>query len=267
MGVLDCTQIGSAWVGGHELAEIWAGGARVWENAAPRIADHYGTGPGQIAIHLNSDGATLDGAGRVIAIANQGGAGPVFNATISGAPIPLDGHLLQISASTGFPILANPADLLGVRLMWVSTVSAVNATRYFGSIDRGPGGADYEIRTNLAGSTWTMQLWDNEGGTGSSVTLTPRVAIPTSIHLLELNFAASGVVTLYQDGVAISSANATGAFSAFPLDRIGQGTSSANMFEGQLGDVLGVILGGAAGDAIATARAWLAARYPALVLP
>ncbi len=267
MGVLDCTQIGAAWVGGSEMAEIWAGGVRVWENAAPRIADHYGTGPGQIAIHLNSDAATLDGAGRVTAIANQGGAGPVFNAVVSGSAIPVAGALLQMSASTGFPVLANPADLLGVRLMWVSTVSAVNATRYFGSVDRGPGGADYEIRTNMVGSTWTMQLWDNEGGTGSSVTLTPRVERPAGIHLLELDFAASGTVTLYQDGVAISTANATGAFSVFPLDRIGQGTSTANMFEGQMGDVLGVILGGTAGDTIATARAWLAARYPDLVLP
>ncbi len=267
MGILDCTEIGTAWVGGVEMAEIWAGGARIWENAAPRIADHYGTGPGQIAIHLNSDAATLDGAGRVTAIANQGGAGPVFNAVVSGAPIPVAGALLQMAASTGFPVLANPADLLGVRLMWVSTVSTVNATRYFGSVDHGPAGADYEIRTNMVGSTWTMQLWDNEGGTGSSVTLTPRVAIPGGIHLLELNFAASGNVTLYQDGVAISAANASGAFSAFFLDRIGQGTSTANMFEGQMGDVLGVILGGAADDTIATARAWLAARYPALMLP
>lgn len=223
----------------------------------------YGVGPGKITIHLDSDSTTKDGSGNVTAFQNKGGAGPMFNATVVGTPIPLNGKTLALAGSaTGTPELANSASLIDVRLMWVSTVVATNGLRYFGDVDAMGGTDDYEIRLNASGTDVTFQMWDNEGGTGGAITPMPRFASASGLHLFEIDInSATSNITVFMDGVQYGQVAWTGAFSQFYIRRIGQGTGSSLQFEGQMGDILGVTLGTGSAAAIAAARSHLNTRF------
>ena len=105
-------------------------------------------------------------------------------------------------------------------------------------------------------------------GTGAAITTLPRIAATAGLHLYELDFdTATNTVTAYQDGVSVASASVTGAFSTFLVDRVGQGVGTSLPLVGQLGDVLGVVLGAGSAAAIAAARAYVKDRYPSIALP
>lgn len=227
------------------------------------LAQYYGTGPGKIAIHLDSDSTTKDGSGNVTAFQNKGGAGALFDATVAGTPVPLNGKTLALAgAATGTPGLSNSASLIDLRLMWVSTISATNTMRYFGDVDAAGGVDDYEIRLNVSGTDFCFTLWENEGGTGGAINLLPRVAVKTGLHLFEIELStATGMATAFMDGVQIGQTSYAGAFANYYIKRIGQGTGSTVQFEGQMGDILGVTLGTGSAATIAAARAYLNGRF------
>lgn len=229
----------------------------------PTLESFYGVGPGKIAIHLDSDAATKDGTGAVTAFQNKGGAGAAFNATVAGTPIPLNGKTLALAgAATGTPELANSASLIDVRLMFVSTIVATSALRYFGDLDAMGTVNDYEIRLNTSGTDVTFQLWENEGGTPGAITPTPRFASASGLHLFEIDIdSTTGNVTVYVDGVQVGQVSWAGAFSQFYIRRIGRGTGTSLQFEGQMGDILGVTLGADAAASILAARAYLSERF------
>ena len=232
--------------------------------APSALTPHYGTGPGKIAIHLDADSVTKDGSGNVTAFQNKGGAGAMFNATVVGTPVPLNGKTLALAGSaTGTPELATSASLIDVRLMWVSTITATNGMRFFGDLDAAGGTDDYEIRLNVSGSDFAFQLWDNEGGVGAAVMAAPRVPAPAGgLHLFEIGVdQATGLVKTYMDGAQIGQTSWAGAFNNFFIRRIGQGTGTGAQFVGQMGDILGVTLGSGADEAIAAARAYLNDRF------
>lgn len=213
---------------------------------------------GTIVIYFDTDGATLNGSGQVIGLTNRGAGGSAFNAAVSGNPIPLTGNTMQMSATTGNCVLATPASIDGVRLMWVaSTESLANFMRFFGS-------ANDEIRLGTAvDGTFPMQLWSNRSGSGVAASSTPRLSFPASgLHLLELETnltAKTGQVFL--DGASASAFSGI-AHTAFTVDRIGQGTGATLQFVGQMGGVLGVLTGRAdTAAAIAAVRNYWATRF------
>lgn len=216
---------------------------------------------GTIVIYLDSDDATLDGSGQVTALKNKGAGGAAFDAAVSGTPIPLNGNTLQMSASVGTPILATPASIDGVRLMWAcSTADIVSSMRFFGS-------SSDEIRAGAVQAgpppSVFIQLWSNRSGTGTVVSLNPRWNIPTSgLHLFELETnLATTTATLYMDGPQVST-NSAVPHAAFQIDRLGQGTGGASQFVGQLGGVLGVLTGRPdTAAAIAAVRSYWTSRF------
>lgn len=213
---------------------------------------------GTIGIHHLSEGATPAG-GPVTALANRGGAGAVFNATVSGAAIPLSGNYLQMSATSGMPTMANPVNLVGVRLMWVMQIASyVNGTRLFGGAVSSPYG--FEVRINSNGSGQLAQLWSNASGTGVSVNLGTRATWPTTPMLVEVEVGASSA-TIYINGV--SSGSGSHAWAQFLVENLGKGqVSGAVPLEGLMGDVIGVVTGrGDTVAAIAAARAYLDDRF------
>lgn len=216
---------------------------------------------GAIAIYLDSDSASLNGSGAVTALTNLGSGGAAFNAPVSGTPIPLTGNTMQMSGSVGNPILATPASLDGVRLMWVcSSESWVSNMRFMGS-------ANDEIRLGAvqAGSPNSafLQFWSNRTGSGVSTNPAPRMPLPASgLHLIEAEVSvASQYQTVWLDGAQVATA-ATFPHAVFQVDRIGQGTGFTNQFTGQLGGVLGVITGRPdTAAAITAVRAYWASRF------
>ena len=216
---------------------------------------------GTIQIYLDSDGATLNGGGAVTAITNRGAGGAAFNATVSGVPIPLTGNTMQMSGSVGNPILATPASIDGVRMMWVCSLGdATSSMRFMGS-------ATDEIRLGAiqAGSPPSafLQFWSNRTGSGVSTNPTPRILLPASgLHLIETEVSvASQYQTAWLDGPQVATAG-TFPHAVFQIDRIGQGTGSSNQFIGQLGGVLGVVTGQPdTAAAVAAVRAYWATRF------
>lgn len=206
---------------------------------------------GTIGIHLATD-TVIPVGGPATAITNKGGAGSAFDATVSGPAIPVSGNFLECGEAVGFPVTANQADLIGVRLMWVARpASATGSYRYFGQ--------NQAINTNIRiNNGSTLNLLSNRNGTNESVVIS---GIPTSAvaRLFELEMSPTQA-TLWVNGALIGSASHP--WSAFNIDRIAQGNATTQLFVGSMGDVLGVITGQSdTAAAISAARAYAAERF------
>lgn len=205
-----------------------------------------------IGIHLRRDGATPPG-GPVTAIANEGGAGALFDATVVGTPIPLTGNYLESTTTTGYPVTANPADLVGVRLMWVMRMNSATGTyRFFGRTE----GADtLYIRTNNGTS---IQMFRVVGGVTTTASFT-GITATTAPRMLEIE-TTSSAARLFINGVLHQEVAVS--FPYFRIDRILQGPTALQAFEGGMGDVLGVVTGQADTDgAIEAVRYYLDQRF------
>lgn len=207
---------------------------------------------GTIGIHLRSDGATPPG-GPVTAITNEGGAGAIFNAGVVGTAVPLSGNFLQATTTTGYPLTANPADLVGVRIMWVMRLTSATGTyRFFGRNESGT--ANY-VRT-LNGTS--LQLFSNRTGSGVTVT-TSTFASSAAARMFELEMTATEA-RLWVNGAFIGTV--AHVWPNFRIDRITQGNTNLQAFEGGMGDVLGVVTGQTdSASAITVVRSYLTQRF------
>lgn len=218
---------------------------------ADPLATFYGTGAGQIPLHLSTAGTSPSG-GPATAIANAGGAGSALDATVSGAAMLVDGPYLTTGAAHGFPILPATVDLAAGRLIWVmQAVGLVNLARFLGHTGS-------EIRANITAQGFTLQLWSN--ATGSGLTANPGTRVPAEdrAFLCEAEISG-GAGRFFIDGSSLGTAPVE--WASFPISRIGRGTGSATPLEGGLGDVIFVNGGGAAAATIAAVRAAMSDRF------
>ena len=214
---------------------------------------------GTIPIHHSTEGVSPAG-GPAAALTNQGGAGAVFDASVSGSPIPVSGRYLQMSASAGMPTMAAPADLIGVRLMWIMQIGTyVNGTRVFGGAVSSPYG--FEVRINSNASGQVVQLWSNASGSAVSASLGTRIAWPVASPVLVEVEVEVSTATVFINGV--NRGSGSHAWAQFLVENLGKGQiSTAVPLEGLMGDVLGVMTGrGDTAAAIAAARAYLDDRF------
>lgn len=207
---------------------------------------------GTIGIHFRREGVS-PAAGPVTAIVNHGGAGSVFNASVVGTAIPLTGNYLEAAASSGYPMTAAPADLVGVRLMWVMRMNSATGTyRFFG---RAEGSDSTYIRTNVGTS---IQMFRVVSGVTTSANFT-GITATTAARLLEIEVGAT-TARLFINGSLFQEVSIT--FPTFRIDRLTQGPTSLQAFEGGMGDVLGVVTGQSdTTAAIASARYYLDQRF------
>lgn len=64
------------------------------------------------------------------ALQNRGGGGAVFDATVSGAAIPVSGGMLSLMPDGGAARSDTIADLIGVRMMWVMYANTQQSNAY-----------------------------------------------------------------------------------------------------------------------------------------
>ena len=199
-------------------------------NADP-IAGLYGTGMGQIPLHLRAEDAALDGSGNVTGITNRGGAGPLFNATASATGMTRTGNLLMLP-QTSYLTLQNPADLGGTRLFFVAKPD-VAMDRYARIL--GNANPQNLIRPDKETGQFMLQR------AGVAVYLAGSGSpIGTDPHLYEIEIAG-GQAKLIVDGVQLSQVAC--AWTDFTVTMIGAAFSGAG-YLGGLGDPLSVITDG-----------------------
>ena len=215
-----------------------------WTNP---IVALYGTGMGQIPLHLAPEDAVTDGSGNVTMIANRGGAGAAFDLSVAGSGITKQSGLLNISSTTVLADLASPADMLGTRMFFVAQPLVSTASyRYFGS-------SNSAVRVGEG----KLIVFRGPSTTGTISTGVPAITAPTLIEI-ETDGAS---VRAWFNGTSVGTASF--AVSSFPIGRLARGNGTGAEFVGLMGDVLSVITDGSpAMDApIATIRNALAAKY------
>lgn len=206
---------------------------------APSLSAYYGTGMGQVPMHLAPSAAVMNGA-DVVSIPNSGGAGAVFNATATGAGITRAGNLLTVPATNVWLTLANPADLVGTRLFFVAALTdgLTGAINFTGRSEASVDGGRANIRWDITNSRFQLQRYN---GTAFDSALLPGSGpLGAALHLIELE-VAGGTARLFVDGVALGTAAV--AWPNLLSDRIFAG-HSVPFFTGQAGDVLSVITDG-----------------------
>lgn len=220
------------------------------------LAPFYGTGPGMIAIHFDTD--HVEGPQNAITkMINRGGGGAFFDATVNGAPLVASNGTVALSSSTGTPQIENRADIVGVRMMWVCTVdNLVSLTKFFGS-----DGYEVRVATRQADLSNFVQLWSDVTGEGLMSSLGPRARFPASgLMLMELDTTVAET-RFFLNGVLQSTSTAPLPWANFYVQLIGQGNTASVPFNGQMGDILGVTLGAGGAAAILAARTYLADKY------
>lgn len=218
----------------------------------------YGTGLGQIPLHLAPEDAVLAGNGNVTGIANRGGAGAAFNATASATGISKSGALLNVTEAAARLALAVPADLVGVRTFMVVALSptADPFSRLLGH----PSPANL-VRVNAS----TGQLLAQRSGVNNFLTA-PATPPGTTLRLWEVEFAA-GRVKVWMNGVLAHDGAHT--FADFQASLIFASGFDANGFTGTAGDIVSVITDGTpARDAtMLTVRQSIAAEHGIPIVP
>lgn len=227
---------------------LFTGRARGGGGANP-LSRFYGVGPGKIAIHYATDAVTLSG-GNVVALQNKGGSGAVFNATVSGAGIPVSGNFLTMADGGGYPTVVNSVDLVGVHLMWVALPSTGAARhRIFGKPGVSTVQMDYYTTTERA---YIYQV-------------APVVNMSTTAHNRPVGLSLYGIemdgasVKVFINGALVSTDPLVAA--QFLVTTLGRGSSGVDRYVGLMGDILGVTLGAGSAEAIAAARTYLAAKF------
>lgn len=259
-GLLNLRDAQRIWTNGSEVKSLWIAGQR-WDKPV-LLSDSYGVGPGQISVHINTDGAVLDGAGMVTGLVNHGGAGQHFDATVVGQPIQINAdHTISITPSSGAPRLANAADIQNIRFMFVVQFDHLaNNDRLFGGSHSS--GYRFEIQHLIAGDgRRRIRAWSNVSGGGMATNQGWEAYPTTGFHIVEIELT-NQFMRLFIDGLERNSATTIWADSTpFLLDYIGSAWNGSGTLTARYGDVLGVALGQGSNDAIAAARSYLSSKF------
>lgn len=213
------------------------------EGSKSPLQEHYDNGT--ILIHHNAQGSIPEG-GPATAFTNLGGAGSTFDATVSEGVVPLDGNWMLADPANGYPELGYPAELIGVRLMWVASLDNATGTyRFFGHAP-----SNSYIRINNG-----TQLQFNYTGVPSFSGITAT----TNPRLFEVEITPSEI-SLYIDGSFLETLSHTA--TTIPVSRILQGPTSFQPFKGRMGDIMGIVGTGPDKDnAVSDARDYLNDRF------
>ena len=229
---------------------------------ADPFADLYGTGMGQMPMMLDPLDAVLDGSGNVVSIANKGGAGAAFNATTSATGMTRTGNLLSTPGGVWLS-LANPADMIGVRLFIVAALDPAavgTAVKLAGRSAGTATGQRSEVHLSPSNTSLALRRWDGGAFINAASVVLPS-ATGSTLRLIEVEFAG-GSIRSWMDGVGGAAVTAPADWPDLLVDRLLAGYG-APTFSGQAGVVASVITDGTpARDATMLAvRQTLAARY------
>lgn len=208
----------------------------------------YGTGMGQIPLHLRPEDAVTDGSGNVTAIPNKGGAGAAFNLSVTGSGITKQSSLLNIASTTVLADLATSANMRGTRMFFVAQpLVSTTSYRYFGSSNA----------ATRIGEEKVVVFRSGPSTTGTISTGVPAITTPTLIEI-EMDGAS---VQAWFNGTSVGAASF--AVSSYPISRIARGNGAGAEFVGLMGDFLYVITDGtpAMNATMLTVRQALAAKH------
>lgn len=227
---------------GGRVKRLNANGAS-WTDT-DHISDFYGVGEGKIAIHLDVEGATVDG-GTITKLTNKGGGSSNFDVSNAVAGVTLDGRTISITSPLARLTMANTADIAGVRLLFVvKPANPAGSYRYFGST-----GSSIRIAPTVT------TLFRQSGNRATTIGPMPDMSY---YNLYEIE-VSNGSVSMYVNGRLLGESSYP--VVDFPLNRLGWGNNTGDEFLGNMGDIIGVTLGAGSEAAIKAARKYLARRF------
>lgn len=224
--------------------------------AVPSIASLYGTGLGQVPLHLDPANAVMSGA-DVVSIPNSGGAGAALNSTANTTGITSSDNLLTFpdGNTTRWLNLPGTFNAIGMRLFFVARFAAMGTFQTLAGRSSGTGsGARTNIRLTNTSNGFLLQRWDGTIFDGPMVNTS---AVGTVLHLFEVEMLAGGM-SVWMDGQTASVALPT--WPDFMIGRIFHGHSTP-CFSGDAGDVVTLAVDGNQASQIATIRNALAAKH------
>lgn len=206
---------------------------------------------GAILIHLRPSGFVLDSAAKVTAITNAGAAGSMFDASVQGEPLTVSGRgvLLPSDPTASTIVSANPADLMGVRLIWVmdaDTLVGRSNVQIFG-LD---GALFVDLVTSLRFDVSnpvaaTLSLQSLDPTLGNSQVTSPAFEWPSGLAIFEVVLDETSVDLFIANDLVVSATHSLP--SPFPVQQLGSGVTSPQAGYAQhigfIGDVLGILVG------------------------
>lgn len=224
--------------------------------AVDPLAALYGTGLGQISLHILASDAATDASGNVLSVPNRGGAGAAHNVVAGGAAIAKTGNTMLMPETSAWLDMTSALDMEGTHLM---IVSGQESSRW---------------RVLTSSSSGYMQF--SRGMTGRRLRLysganyhESRGSYSASGHDTSLNLyqieKAAGRVTLWVNGTLISDDPVNAAVTGpYPITRwFANQAPSADDWIGPVGEIAGVVTDGTAtaAPAIDALRSSMQSKY------
>lgn len=207
------------------------------------LAALYGTGVGQVPLHLIPENAVLDGSGNVTSVSNQGGAGSAFAVTANTTGITLSGARFNVPSANVHLLLPALINMVGSRLFMLVQPAAPVPTSGTTSFAGRAGSTGVDDNRNTLRYDWTNKRfqaqrysWDGTSGSTNTTAISSNTEIILSNKesLIELEFSGEAFRS-WIDGAFTGQA----AFSqtSFSVDRFFSGQTSP-FFTGLAGDIL-----------------------------
>lgn len=215
---------------------------------APTLADLYGTGLGQVPLHLAPEDAVLDGSDFVASLPNRAGNN---SATASTTGITRSGNLLTTPGGP-FLSLAGAVNLFGSRLFLVAALAPAAVGTGVRLAGRNASGSDRtEIHLNAPNNGIGLRRWNGTVYEAFNVPL--PAATGSAMHLIEIEITG-GTARAWVDGETNGSGVAVPAgWTDFLVDKV-LAAQNAPAFSGQAGDICALLVDGNQAAEIATIR-------------
>lgn len=198
------------------------------------LAELYGTGLGQIPLHLAPEYAVLDGSGNVVSVPNRGGAGAAFDSAATGSGILIADGMFSVPTFGPYLQMGAAADLVGIRAFFIGQPSAdlPHDARIMGSADH-----NTHVRVNRVNSRISLFRGGETVNTGGFH------GPPAALRLYELEITG-GAVRVFINGAQSGTTDPL-AWPDMKIDRIFSGQSTYP-FQGLAGAFASVITDGSA---------------------
>lgn len=209
------------WFNSQEQKKMFLAGLNTWTRP-PGIVDFYGVTQDTIPLDLQLSKSEF-ASGDFVRLSNQGGASPLF-AMHSNSPEKFTINSMGgavLNPKNAFSI-SNRPDMMNTRVFICVDIKSLNKDQYF----MGATSPQSNVYLNAAGTSIIVNRRNPDTNLVETTSLNLLSPVTTGMKLYEIDFALSGTLELYINGVLQSTASHT--FPQFILTQIASGQAPWN---------------------------------------